>query len=398
VFVAAPLCLITLPRSSLRPLRDSAIPSSARSSLRRSVTSFRRDSVPRCFAAPISLGLTNINPIHTIIHIRRRRRYRSTNMNKTIYMTYHSKLPSFVTSRWLHLNPDYRIDFSMDADCISFLQTTFGRNIAELFKYIPRGMYKADLWRLCKLYIHGGVYADIDLVPHFKISAALDSGSCVYGSGATFYSCLSMSYNSIFQAFMKHSRARSPLILGCLISFLINKPYTDIDNGPTRDMYRFLLYNIRHQTGVGTTIAPHTRYTLRQIRIPVTIPANEDIIPLYYFPDDVKYSISISPDTKDEYILANRDKYRFYIKDNHLFADADADTATDTDAMVVDICIDLPEDEPEVIFLFEECIRIPGSISTCYISHNNQNIMDCRDARYIRDSGWVALAPPSIAS
>ena len=330
-------------------------------------------------------------------------------MNKTIYMTYHSKLPSFVTSRWLHLNPDYRIDFSMDADCISFLQTTFGRNIAELFKYIPRGMYKADLWRLCKLYIHGGVYADLDLVPHFKISAALDSGSCVYGSGATFYSCLSMSYDSIFQAFMKHSRARSPLILGCLISFLINKPYTDIDNGPTTDMYKFLLYNIRQQTqtqtqtrqgakagtGTGTDIRPHTPYTLRQIKIPVTIPANEDIVSLYYFPDDIKYSISISPDTKDEYILANRDKYRFYIKDHHLIVDADADA--NYPMIVVDICIDLPEDEPEVIFLFEECIRIPGSISTCYISHNNQNIMDCRDARYIRDVGWNALAPPSIA-
>jgi len=320
--------------------------------------------------------------------------------NKTIYMTYHSNLPSFVTSRWLDLNPDYSIDFSMDAECISFLQTTFGRNIAELFKYIPRGMYKADLWRLCKLYIHGGVYADIDLVPHFSISDALDSAAGGV-SDATFYSCLNMSYDSIFQAFMKHSRARSPLLLGCLISFLINKPYTDIDNGPTRDMYQFLLYNIRHQHqtqhGAGVTdIRPHTLYTLRQIRIPVSIPANEDIIPLYYFPDDIKYSISIHPDTKDAYIIANRDKYRFYIKDHHLFVDADE--GVKYPRVVVDICIDLPEDNPEIIFLFEECIRIPDKISTCYISHQNKNIMDCRDARYVRDSGWVdPHAPPSIA-
>jgi hypothetical protein len=262
-------------------------------------------------------------------------------------------------------------------------------------------MYKADLWRLCKLYIHGGVYADIDLVPHFTISAALDGGGGGGGGGsATFYSCLSMGSGSIFQAFMKHSRARSPLLLGCLISFLINKPYTDIDNGPTRDMYQFLLYNIRHQTGTGTgagVIAPHTRYTLRQIRIPVSIPANEDIIPLYYFPDDVKYSISISPDTKDARVIANKDKYQFYIKDHHLFVDAGAaaPVPSETGVMVVDICIDLPEDEPEVIFLFEECIRTPRDISTCYISHQNKNIMDCRDARYVRDSGWVA--PPFVA-
>jgi hypothetical protein len=283
----------------------------------------------------------------------------------------------------------------MDAECISFLQTKFGRNTAELFKYIPRGMYKADLWRLCKLYIHGGVYADIDLVPHFAISDGLDGvGS---GSDATFYSCLNISYDSIFQAFMKQSRARSPLLLGCLISFLLHKPYIDtgVDNGPTRDMYQFLLYNIRHQTqhdAAGVTgILPHTRYTLRQIRIPVSIPGNEDIIPLYYFPDDIKYSISISPDTKDMRVLANKDKYRFYIKDHHLFVDADAgaDANADTGAMVVDICIDLPEDEPEVIFLFEECIRVPNNISTCYISHQNKNIMDCRDVRYVRDRGWT---------
>ena len=253
-------------------------------------------------------------------------------------------------------------------------------------------MYKADLWRLCKLYIHGGVYADIDLVPHFAISDALDSdGGSGSGSDATFYSCLNMSYDSIFQAFMKHSRARSPLLLGCLVSFLINKPYKDIDNGPTRDMYQFLLYNIRHQTGASagvTDIAPHTRYTLRQIRIPVSIPANEDIIPLYYFPDDIKYSISIRPNTKNMRVLANKDKYRFYIKDNHLFVESDAG-APANDTMVVDICIDLPEDEPEVIFLFEECIRIPNNISTCYISHQNKNIMDCRDARYVRDRGWT---------
>jgi hypothetical protein len=85
-------------------------------------------------------------------------------------------------------------------------------------------------------------------------------------------------------------------------------------------------------------------------------------------------------------VLANKDKYRFYIKDHHLFVDADAGA---TDTMVVDICIDLPEDEPEVIFLFEECIRIPGNISTCYISHQNKNIMDCRDVRYVRDRGWT---------
>jgi len=53
-------------------------------------------------------------------------------------------------------------------------------------------MYKADLWRLCKLYIHGGVYADVDLVPYINIDN-LDKD-------ITFYSCISDSNDGIFQA------------------------------------------------------------------------------------------------------------------------------------------------------------------------------------------------------
>jgi len=50
-----------------------------------------------------------------------------------------------------------------------FLKNNFNGYIVNLFKVIHIGMYKADLWRLCKLYIHGGVYSDVDLVPYINI-------------------------------------------------------------------------------------------------------------------------------------------------------------------------------------------------------------------------------------
>jgi len=84
--------------------------------------------------------------------------------NKTIYFTYKKECPNFVFQRWKKLNKDYDINFSLDDDCISFLIEHFNYYIADLFMKIPQGMYKADLWRLCKLYINGGVYADVDLV------------------------------------------------------------------------------------------------------------------------------------------------------------------------------------------------------------------------------------------
>lgn len=328
-------------------------------------------------------------------------------------MTYHSQLPPHVMTRWQELNPEYTIDFSTDAECISFLEKAFHRNIAELFKYIPRGMYKADLWRLCKLYIHGGVYADIDLVPFRSIDDSVQSIGDGDGVSPTFYSCLSLSSPSVFQAYMKHTRERSPLLLGFLVSFLVNKPYTNIDNGPTSDMYHFILYNVRHaaaaarESGVSKTthtdtdtqtrvdaLQSFTRYTLRQIRIPIYVTSfDEDIIPLHYFPPDVKYHISISTDTRNEWVLANQDAYKMTIQDHCLIVERpECDGAGDggDEGFIIDICIDLPEDQPEVLYLFQECIRDPPRISTCYIADCvGNNIMDCRDPKYLRDHGWI---------
>ena len=318
-------------------------------------------------------------------------------MNKTIYMTYHSHLPLNVIKRWHDLNRDYNIDFSMDIDCIRFLDSEFHRNIAELFIYIKRGMYKADLWRLCKLYIHGGVYADIDLVPFHPISQFTAQ---VTPASATFYSCLSMSKTSIFQAIMVHSHARSPLILGFLVSFLVNKSYMIIDNGPTDDMYNFILYNVRvtavasREAIIPDSLKPFIHYTLRKIRIPIHVSSlEEDIIPVHYFPEDLTYTLDISPITRNKWVLANKDKIKMKIENHCVIVDVDVGVRTDVDkreGFIIDICIDLPEDQPEVIYLFQECIRVPSNISTCYVANcNGENIMDCRYRNYIRDHGWV---------
>jgi hypothetical protein len=353
-------------------------------------------------------------------------------MNKTIYTTYHSVLHPIVLNRWRELNPDYTIDFSLDIDCIKFIDTHFNRTVSRLFLTITRGMYKADLWRLCKLFIHGGVYADIDLVPFRSLSQITDSVCGEPAPAATFYSCLSMGSPSIFQAFMVHTRTRSPLLLGFLVSFLYNKPYLNIDNGPTTDMYHFILYNVRAAAaraagaagaaaGVGGqqycdsddddddddlpgSLQPYIHYTLRQIRIPVHVSSiHENIIPLHYFPEYfVGYTISISPNTRNKWVLANRDKYKMKIENHRLVIDTKPDAAAaaaatapedgleNDEGMIIDICIDLPEDEPEVVYLFQEEIRDPPKISTCYMKDaNGVNIMDCRDPKYIRDHGWI---------
>ena len=179
-------------------------------------------------------------------------------INKTIYMTYKNKVPELVFNRWKKINPEYKIDFSLDSDCITFLQNHFNDYIVNLFKSIPVGMYKADLWRLCKLYVHGGVYADVDLVPYLDIN--------ILDKNITFYSCLDISNTTIFQAFIVNfSKPKNPLIFIFLLSYLINNPYT-YTNGPTYDMYNCIKYNLNN-----IPLVKDKKYNIDSVKIKIQI-------------------------------------------------------------------------------------------------------------------------------
>jgi len=65
--------------------------------------------------------------------------------NKTIYMTYKKEIPDIVFKRWNLLNKEYKIDLSLDKDCIKFLEDNFNDYIVNIFLKIPQGMFKADL-------------------------------------------------------------------------------------------------------------------------------------------------------------------------------------------------------------------------------------------------------------
>lgn len=220
---------------------------------------------------------------------------------KVIYLTYKNTPPQYVFNNWKKLNPGYTIDFSLDKDCISFLVLNFDREIVNLFNSIPEGMYKADLWRLCKLYINGGIYADVDLVPYVSIDKLLETNYA-------FYSCLSKDNGSCFQAFIA-TFEKNPLILNFIFSFIQNKPYTYL-NGPCYDMYHCIKENLNIKN-----IIPETEYILDYIKIKInigtSITANK-IINLYHFAENIKYIINLE---QNPY----KDTFDFEVKNNKLF-------------------------------------------------------------------------------
>lgn len=287
-------------------------------------------------------------------------------INKTIYMTYKKPVPDFVYNRWKTRNPSYNIEMSLDAECILFLERYINRFVASLFNYIPKGMYKADLWRLCKLYINGGVYADVDLVPHLNIDNL--------SKDITFYSCLTPRTKSIFQAFMiNFSKPKNNLILIFLLSFLINKPFEKI-NGPTFDMYDCIKYNLD-----GVDPEPFVRYDLEEVKIKIDVGSsdkNVKKINLYYFPPYIKYRIQLKENT-----TGNKFTYRIY--NNILFVKrVDENSGWDYDHSL-DICIQ----SRESIFLFKEDWEGEDWVHAS-VTLGSKKILDSRDINYHRNRGW----------
>lgn len=72
------------------------------------------------------------------------------------------------------LNPDYTYMLFDDADCKAFLLEHFGLTYVHAFEALIPGAFKCDFWRYAYLYINGGVYMDIDMVPLVPLNTLID--------------------------------------------------------------------------------------------------------------------------------------------------------------------------------------------------------------------------------
>jgi mannosyltransferase OCH1-like enzyme len=94
-----------------------------------------------------------------------------------IYLTWGIKqLPEKMqenVDRMRIVNPEFNIQLYDDNDCREFIKNNFLEDILIAFDTLKPGAYKADLWRLCILYINGGIYIDIKLncINNFKFIA-----------------------------------------------------------------------------------------------------------------------------------------------------------------------------------------------------------------------------------
>ena len=82
-----------------------------------------------------------------------------------IYQTWFTKdLPPKMKERVELLksqNPRFNHHLFDDNDCKEFIKTHFEPDVLDAYDKLIPGAYKADLWRLCILFINGGIYMDI---------------------------------------------------------------------------------------------------------------------------------------------------------------------------------------------------------------------------------------------
>lgn len=284
---------------------------------------------------------------------------------KNIYLTYKTKnIPNRILERWRLLNPNYKIEISDDKDCYEFIEKHFGLFLAELFKKIPIGMYKADLWRLCKLYINGGIYADVDLVPYTSINNILNKYS-----NNTFITCLSAYNNSCFQAILI-STAYNPILIEC-IKLLVNNKSWNNENGPTYDMYKVLsnsLSNIKLQSSIN--------YSLKNYRIIYNTEFNKNKLNRIYL-----YA-PINNDIINNIIIMNFNKsdFNLVIKDNYLFIKY----IKKDNKLINNIKIIIEFNYKNNIYLFKEKNKIYGGndILDFYVDDRGSKLFDSRDENY----------------
>ena len=138
-----------------------------------------------------------------------------------IFQTWHTKnLPPKMRQQVEILkqqNPKFEHYLFDDNDCREFIKEHFDIDVLNAYDNLIPGAYKADLWRLCVLYINGGIYMDIKMrcVNGFKLIELTERNHFVRDR---------TSQLSIYNAFIACEKNHPFLLLG------INKIVTNVKN------------------------------------------------------------------------------------------------------------------------------------------------------------------------
>lgn len=136
---------------------------------------------------------------------------------KVVFLTAKSRgvVPDYVMERFKKFTVGYSIEFFDDQRCRHSLYP-FGPKVVAKFDGL-RGAHKADLWRYCMMFLHGGVYCDIKTVLTRQIS---EISPRMHHN----YTVISISMNgeSMYNGFLSMV-PRNPIMMEC-INHILDTP------------------------------------------------------------------------------------------------------------------------------------------------------------------------------
>ena len=119
------------------------------------------------------------------------------------------------------INPDFTFHLYDDNLCREFIQTFFEEDVVDAFNRLIPGAYKADLWRLCVLFVYGGIYVDIkyQCINGFTFASVLDHEYLTLDIPSIQWTTNKM--HGIYNGFMV-SKSKNPFLWKCIRKIVEN--------------------------------------------------------------------------------------------------------------------------------------------------------------------------------
>jgi mannosyltransferase OCH1-like enzyme len=153
---------------------------------------------------------------------------------KNIYMTYYDieNIPQYVYDNIKKNCKDYKFKIYNDDECIDFIMKYYGQDYVDIFNKLT-GAHKADFWRYCILYIHGGVYFDVKTNFQIPINEIFD-----HTLENTWYTVIDKTCNCIYNGIIATYPCNK--IIGKAIKFIIHNHPPRKYNQYIRNLYTLI--------------------------------------------------------------------------------------------------------------------------------------------------------------
>jgi mannosyltransferase OCH1-like enzyme len=140
---------------------------------------------------------------------------------KIIHQSYTNNVNSHIfstISTWKEMNINYDYMYWNDDDCYTFIKDNFDTSVLEAYNMLYAGAYKSDIFRLCVLYIYGGIWTDISSLCEVSLDKVINNENLIIVKDTD---SVQTRYGNIYQAFII-SEAKNNIIL-YILNFTVNR-------------------------------------------------------------------------------------------------------------------------------------------------------------------------------